>query len=70
MLYRLKHYLFGWDYVAWRLSPGYGVARVRSNPAGHAFYKAGFLGPWVRIVDPNHCIWLTCHPDKYMFLQR
>lgn len=61
------HKLFGWDYIAWRNSADRGIARVREDGEGGAWYwryKAAQV--WDRITDEKDVVWLTCLPSKYM----
>ena len=66
MLYRLKHLIFGWDYIAWKNTADYGVARVQKDGAGVVWYwryrNTKCLG---RIDTPEQVVWLTCSPSKY-----
>lgn len=67
MRWRLLHRLFGYDYIQWRNSADQGVARVRLDGMGRAYYwryesikVIGF------ITDPKEVVWLTCSPEKYI----
>ena len=63
-MYKIKHYLFGWDYVWWRNSADSGIVRVRVLPDGTiGYWRYGKL--FDKITDPNQVIWLTCKPEKY-----
>ena len=66
MIYPLLHRLFGWDYILWRNSVDQGVARVRIDGAGRAWYwryRIIYLAD--RIEHPGQVLWLTCRPEKY-----
>ncbi len=67
MIWQALHLLFGWDYVAWRNSADQGVARVRRDGMGRAYYFRYKSTELVDLVaDPKHVVWLTCAPEKYM----
>ena len=65
-MYRLKHFIFGWDYIHWDNGCDQGIARVYKTKEGKIYY-------WrYRIIDvldvihrPDQVIWLTCKSDKY-----
>lgn len=68
MIYRLLHWLFGWDYVQWRNSADAGVARVRVDGVGRVFYwRYSVIKVADVISDPSRVLWLTCSPRKYGF---
>ncbi len=78
MMWKLFHFIFGWDYVYWENPNTYklcGVSRI---------YKDGFGIPYIIIkipdtdytykiylhLTPDVCkyysiMWLTCTPQKY-----
>lgn len=67
MLWRLWHWLFGWDYIVWT-GPGFiAVSRVFNDGDGRTYY-------WVsrsaclthEITAAKDVIWLTCKPSKYL----
>lgn len=69
MIWRLKHKLFGWDYVAWRNSAANGVARVYVSGEGKPYY---WRYKFTKVLDPldppgplTRITWLTCPPSKY-----
>jgi hypothetical protein len=64
MLYRLKHLIFGWDYIAWENSCSNGIARVEKDGNGNVWYWR-YRITRVRIRKPEQVIWLTCPPSKY-----
>lgn len=67
MLWKLKHRLFGWDYIAWRNTADDGVARVHNDGQGATYY---WRYPSVKIADRirdrDQVLWLTCPPEKYL----
>ena len=67
MLYRLKHLIFGWDYIAWSNSSDHGIARVEKDGAGVVWYwrYRNTLLP-DRITNPEQVLWLTYPPSKYL----
>jgi len=67
LLYRLKHLIFGWDYIAWSNSSDHGIARVEKDGAGVVWYwrYRNTLLP-DRITNPEQVLWLTCPPSKYL----
>lgn len=65
-MYRLLHFFFGWDYIAWANSVDSGVARVHVDGAGLVFYwryKSTHVADQIRADSP--VLWLTCSPRKY-----
>jgi hypothetical protein len=63
----LLHRLFGYDYIQWRNSADQGVARVRLDGMGRAYYwRYESIKVIDYITDPKAVVWLTCSPDKYM----
>lgn len=66
MIY-LFNKLFGWDYIHWTNSCDQGVARVRKDGNGKAWYFRYKITSVVDIIrDKDQVIWLTCSPDKYL----
>jgi hypothetical protein len=66
-MWRILHFLFGWDYVAWRNSADRGIARVHVDGMGRVFYwryKSTRLADF--ITEPERVIWLTCGSEKYI----
>ena len=62
--WRLKNYLFGWDYVSYQFGSSSYQSRVRKIPNGDVYYKHANIKT---IINPNtKLIWLTCLPEKYM----
>jgi hypothetical protein len=67
MIYQACHWLFGWDYIAWKNSAASGIARVRVDNNGNVFY-------WryknTKVADPirraQDFLWLTCPAEKYL----
>lgn len=67
MIWRLFHWLFGWDYVAWSNCVDVGISRVWVDGMGRLCYWRYLLCDFVDvIVEPNDVIWLTCPPEKYI----
>lgn len=67
LIVKLLNRLFGWDYIAWKNTADYGVARVQVDGNGRVFYwryKITKVADLI-IVD-SQVLWLTCHPSKYM----
>lgn len=61
-MYNVFNYLFGWDYVAWKIGCVQGVSRVFTLPDGKVYYRY----VWFNEVTPtSRVIWLTCKPEKY-----
>lgn len=68
-MYRLLHWLFGWDYVQWRNSADQGIARVHTDGTGRVFYwRYRNIGLADTITHPTDVLWLTCSPSKYGFV--
>ena len=66
MLYRLKHKIFGWDYIAWKNSADQGIARVHKDHNSVVWYwRYRSTRLLDRIEKPEQVIWLTCPPSKY-----
>jgi len=65
-MYKLKNFLFGWDYIQWRNSCDQGIARVHAGPDGKIWYWRYRITSVIdTIKHPDQVIWLTCHPSKY-----
>lgn len=65
-MYKLYHWLFGWDYIQWRNSAAQGVARVYKSHCGRIYYwryKITDLADDIKTRD--QVLWLTCSPEKY-----
>lgn len=66
-MWKLKHWLFGWDYIVWKNSADSGIARIRISPDGIVWYWRYFnIKLFDKISDSKQVIWLTCNPDKYI----
>lgn len=66
-MWKLLNSLIGWDYVQWRNSADQGVARVRTDGMGRAWYwRYKNIKFADEITKPEQVIWLTCDPAKYM----
>ena len=69
-MWRLLHYLFGWDYIAWKEIGSEGISRVHHGHNGKPWYfRFTTLDVVDEIEDPNQVVWLTCSSDKYMECQ-
>lgn len=66
-MWRLLHFLFGWDYIYWRGLADWGIARVHVAADGTVFYWQSrvccVLG---KIERADDVVWLTCLPEKYI----
>lgn len=66
MMYKLLHFLFGWDYISWHNTVAYGVARIYKNPNGTVYYWRYKTTQLLDVItQPKQVIWLTCSSDKY-----
>lgn len=66
-MYRLLHWLFGWDYIQWRNTADQGIARVRVDGRGVVWYwRYRLICAADRITSADQVLWMTCSPDKYM----
>lgn len=65
-MYRIKKYLFGWDYIQWDNGVDRGIARVIKLPDGKVVYWRYRL---IKVLDEINksaqVRWLTCHPSKF-----
>ena len=67
MSWRLLHRLFGYDYIQWKNSADQGIARVRVDGMGRAYYwRYTNISVIDFITDPKAVVWLTCSPEKYI----
>lgn len=65
-MYKLKKFLFGWDYINWSNSAASGIARVNVSPDGKVWYWRYCITNLIdEIRSPEQVTWLTCHPSKY-----
>ena len=68
MMYKIKHFLFGWDYIQWRNTADQGIARVIKLPDGRIVYwKYKSTQLLDEITDRTKVYWLTCKPSKFGF---
>lgn len=68
-MWKLWHWLFGWDYVQWSNCADQGVARVHRAYDGRVYYWR-YRVPKVAdvVAKPEQVLWLTCPPSKYMLV--
>ena len=67
MIYKLLHWLFGWDYIHWENSADSGIARVRVDHNRSVYYwRYGNTKIADSITDAKKFLWLTCEPEKYL----
>ena len=73
-MYKLWHFLFGWDYIYWQNSVANGIARVHKTPDGQPYYYRYKLTKLIDIIPSpsvkqpwynKPVMWLTCSPSKY-----
>lgn len=68
-MYKLKHWLFGWDYIKIRYPiSGSGISRVRKlsgGTLGFRMYDGVCLSGEIKYA--SQVFWLTCNPSKYGF---
>ena len=63
MIYKILHYLFGWDYVYWKYSYN-GISRIHFDAEGKIYiWKYGEIA---HIENKKDFVWLTCKPEKYL----
>lgn len=66
-MYRIKNFLFGWDYISWCNGVDYGIARVMKLDDGKVIYwRYKLTNVLDEIKDKDEVYWLTCHPSKYL----
>lgn len=67
-MYKLKKFLFGWDYINWRNSADSGIARVFKLPDGRVVYwRYRTTTVMDEITKGSQVFWLTCSPSKFGF---
>jgi hypothetical protein len=67
-MYKIKHLLFGWDYIHWENWMDSGIAKVHKMPDGKIVYwRYSITGSLSIIKNADDVTWLTCHPAKYGF---
>lgn len=67
-MYRLKNFLFGWDYIQWRNSSDQGISRViRLSDGRVVYWRYRSLCLPDEITSPDQVFWLTCSPSKFGF---
>jgi len=72
-MYKILHWLFGWDYVLWVYTKTgqSNIVRVRQAVDGTLWYKSHLLFGWVEVIKtPKQVIWLTCCPSKYFGVEK
>jgi len=66
-MYKLLHFLFGWDYIYWKNSADRGIARVFLTRDGRCcYYRYKSVGLIDEIKSPAQVLWLTCPPENYI----
>lgn len=65
-MYKIYKYLFGWDYIQWKNSADYGIARVFKTKDGRIVYwRYRSFKVLDEIKSPESVFWLTCEPSKF-----
>jgi len=65
--WQLLHLLFGYDYIQWSNCADQGVARVRLDGMGRAYYWRYENIKVINFInDAKSVVWLTCSPSKYL----
>lgn len=65
-MYKIKNYLFGWDYVQWQNCADSGIARVIKLPNGKVCYwRYKSISIMDEIKNAEQVNWLTCQPSKF-----
>lgn len=65
-MYKLYHFLFGWDYIFWKNSADAGIARVFKTPDGKInYFRYKITNLIDEIESKEQVTWLTCKPEKY-----
>lgn len=60
------NWLFGWDYIHWKSSCDYGIARVHKAPNGDVWYFRYRVTKCIDVVkEAEQVTWLTCSPEDY-----
>lgn len=62
-MWRLWHFLFGWDYIASRCLFHTNIVRVFRVPDGTIVCDSG--NHLRKLGDPSNVVWLTCKQEKY-----
>ena len=71
-MYKLWHYLFGWDYILWKNSLYSGISRVRILPNGDAYFLTYGRKELLNNITTGKgsgeyvAEWLTCDKSKYI----
>jgi hypothetical protein len=67
MMYKLKHWLFGWDYIAWSNTAHQGIARIQKDHNGRVWYWRYRKTEVADVItNADQVLWLTCKPQKYL----
>ena len=67
MIYKILHYLFGWDYVYWKYAyycVHTGISRIRFDAEGKIYFWRD--DEIIHIKNKEDVVWLTCKPEKYL----
>ena len=65
-MYRLWHWLFGWDYILWTNTADSGIAKVQTDYDGHVWYwRYRSTSVADTISKPEQVRWITCSSSKY-----
>lgn len=68
-MYKLFHFLFGWDYLYWQNFCDKGIARIFKNKDGIVyFYRYKNIKCIDKVEDysRSNIIFLTCERSKYI----
>lgn len=65
-MWKLWHWLFGWDYIHWDTGHHQGIARLWHDQTGRVVYWQYQSISSLRIIEhPAEVTWLTCSPEKF-----
>jgi hypothetical protein len=66
IMYKLKNFLFGWDYIQFKGHFTQGIRRVNKLPDGRVVYwRYRETHVLDEITKADQVFWLTCPPSKF-----
>lgn len=66
MIYKLLHWIFGWDYIYWSNFAAQGIARVHTTGGKVWYWRYKNTKVLDVIRTRDQVVWLTCPAEAYL----